>query len=130
MNLELYVENLNPDDDLERFVRCRAELALRPLRDRFDSASVFVRRRDDARPGAAVRCLVVVRSGTRADLVVERFDGNVYVAIHRAIDEAGWALADSCAREQDGFLERQLMALGVNPALPRGVTGGVSSCAA
>ena len=111
MNVELYARGELENEELERFVNCRAELALRPLRDRFDSVSVFVRRRGASETGKDIRCLVVIRSGTRADVVVERSSTNLYVAIHLAIDEAGWALAQSCAHQQDELLNRQIEAL-------------------
>lgn len=108
MNLEVQAREVTSAADVRKFVACRVELALGPLRDRIEAVNVFVRRREDPDAGKAVRCLVVVKSGTRPDVVVEYLHGNQYVAIHRAVDEAGWALADSCVREQEELLNQQL----------------------
>ena len=111
MKLELQTQGTLVREDVERFAGCRAELALAPLRDRIDSVEAFVDRRDDVARDEAIRCLVLVKSGTRPDVIVERVHRNLYMAIHLAFDEAGWALADSCAREQNDYLDQQIEAL-------------------
>jgi hypothetical protein len=108
MKLEIQANGNTPLKDLRHFVRYRAGIALKAMGDQAGLVSVFVDDVGESDDGEGIRCLVLIRSGTLADIVVENIDANPYIAIHRAVDDAGWSLARSLARQQSGLLHRQL----------------------
>ena len=107
MNIVVQSSGIAPGKDVLHFVRCRAELALNPLRDQIGLVSVFAEQVEDAADDDRIRCLVLVRSGTHPDVQVETTSSNLYVAIHRAVDDAAWKLARSLMRRQGDLISRQ-----------------------
>ena len=55
-----------------------------------------------------MRCLVLVRPTAYPDVVVESSNPNLYLAIHQAVDDAGWTLAHSLVQAQRDLLKQQL----------------------
>ena len=102
MKIEIQADGTPARKDLQHFVKCRADLALKVLQDQISLVSVFV---DDT--GEGIRCLVLIRSSTQTDVLIESHDANLYVAIHRAVYDAGWTLAHSLMRQQSNLLQRQ-----------------------
>ena len=108
MKLEIQANGIPAHREVHHFVRCRADLALKVLRDQIGLVSVFVDNNGQADDGDGIRCLVLIRLSTQPDVVVERSDANLYIAIHRALDQAGWTLSRSLMRRQSSLLQRQL----------------------
>lgn len=102
MNIEIHANGIPSGSNLQHFVRYRAGLALWALRDQTGAVSLHV---DHA--GDGTRCRVIVRSSTLPDIVVEHTDANLYVAVHKALDEAGWKSARVLVRQQSRLLQRQ-----------------------
>ena len=105
MNIEIQANGVPANKDVRHFVNCRAELALKALRDQIGLVSVVVDNKTGS--GEGVRCLVLIRLSTHPDVVIENNDANLYVAIHRAVDDAGWALARILMRQQSSLMQRQ-----------------------
>ena len=108
MNIVVQANGIAPGKDVTHFVRCRAELALYPLGEQIRLVSVFVDQAENDADGDRIRCLVLVRPGVHPDIEVETTSNNLYVAIHRAVDEAAWTLAGSLTRQQGSLVSRQV----------------------
>ena len=111
MNIEVSANGIPADSNLQHFVRYRADLALWALRDRTGAVSVHVDHagefHDGDGDGDGTRCRVIVRTSTLADVVAEHTDANLYVAVHKALDEAGRKSARGLVRQQGRLLQRQ-----------------------
>ena len=111
MNIEIQANGIPPSKDVQHFVRCRADLALRALRDQIGLVSVFVSA-GEFDDGNDIRCLVLIKLSSHPDVVVESTDANLYIAIHRAVDDAGWTLARNLMRQQNSLMHRQFEMIG------------------
>lgn len=107
MNIEIQVNGIPAHKDVHYFVKCRTDLALNGLRDQIGLVSVFISNANESGDGKQKRCLVLIRPIAHPDVQVEFTDANLYVAIHRAVDDAGWCLASSLVRQQSDLLQRQ-----------------------
>ena len=107
MNIEIQAESIPAEKDVQRFVRNRARLALSPLDDRINLVSVIVDEVDEPGDNSEMHCRVLIRSGMQPDIIVEGSDPNLYSAIHRTMDDAGWTLAGNLMRHQSSLLNRQ-----------------------
>lgn len=108
MNIDIQANSIPKNKDVHHFVKCRADLALNGLRDQIGLVSVFVDNAKESGAGDEMRCLVLIRPNAHPDVVVENTDANLYAAIHRAVDDASWTLADSLARQHSDLLQRQI----------------------
>ena len=108
MNIEIQTNSIAKAKDVHHFVKCRTDLALNGLRDQIVLTSVFVDNDNECVDGDKKRCMVLIRPIAHPDVLVEYTDANLYVAIHRAVDDAGWCLASSLVRQQGDLLHRQL----------------------
>lgn len=118
MNIEILASRFPSSKDVNRLARCRAHLALDALRDQVGLVSVFVDTADEAGEGRQVRCLVLVKLVVYPDVVVERLNSNLYLAIHEAVDAAGWTLAQNLAQAQRELLEQQLQLISDRQPVP------------
>ena len=108
MNIEIQTNSIPKTKDVHHFVKCRTDLALKGLRDQIVLTSVFVDNGNECANGDKKRCMVLIRPIAHPDVLVEYTDANLYVAIHRAVDDAGWCLASSLVRQQSDLLHQQL----------------------
>jgi ribosome-associated translation inhibitor RaiA len=108
MNIEVQANSIPTNKDVHRFVNWRSDLALNPFRDQIGQVSVFVDNTSESAKGKEMCCRVVIRPNAHPDVVVENTDANLYVAIHKAVDYAGWALASSLVRQQSDLLHQQI----------------------
>ncbi len=108
MNIEIQANSIPTNKDVHHFVRCRAYHALNGLRDQIGLVSVFVDNANESIDGKQVRCLVLIRTNALPDVAVEHSAANLYIAIHRAVNDAGWALANSLGRQQSDLLHQQI----------------------
>ena len=107
MNIEIESRGIPVEKDVEHFVRCRADLALNGLRDQINTVSVVVSEDADANDDNRIRCLALIRLSGQRDVVVEGTHRNLYVSIHRTLDDAGWSLAQTLAHQQSEMLHQQ-----------------------
>jgi hypothetical protein len=108
VNIEIKVNGEQPSKDVERFVRCRSELALQGMRDEIVMVSVAVDHNGEYGGDREISCLVLVRLIGHPDVGVEIADANLYTAIHRALDDAGWCVAGNLVRRQRELLQQQV----------------------
>lgn len=112
MNIEIQARGIPSNKDVHNFIRRRADLALNALRDQIGLASVFVDGANVSDKVGDIRCLVLIRLGTHPDVEVESTHANLYTAIYRAVDDAGWTLARTLMHQQAGLLNRQFKMIG------------------
>ena len=98
MKIDIRSENGPAGADLEHFVRSRVNFALGNRKDRVTLVCVYLFALS-AGDNAEKYCLVRVSMTRQPDLEVEVFDSNLYVAIHRAVDRAGWEVSRRLTRE-------------------------------
>ena len=108
MNIDIHANGIPAEKDVQHFVRLRAELSLSALSDQIGLVSVFVDSAEESGCDGEVRCVVLIRLLAQPDVVVEITHSNLYVAIHRAVDEAGWILARSLADQQSDLMHLQV----------------------
>ena len=117
MKIEVQASGLSCDQDLQHFVKLRTDHALYALRDQIGAINVFIDGTDSTEHQDQIRCLVVINLRTEPDLLVEHRHSNVYIAIHQAIDEAGWKLAEALSSRQLRLIDKQMRLL-KQPATP------------
>ena len=98
MKIDVRADNGPAGAELEHFVRSRVNFALGNRRDRVAAVAVYLFALE-AGENADKYCLVRVSLTRQPDLEVEVFDSNIYVAIHRAVDRAGWEVSRRLTRE-------------------------------
>lgn len=100
MKIEIQTQDGHPDVELEHFVGSRINFALGMLRDRVQAVKVDLFEASNACGEAGPRCRVRVSLPGQPDLEVENIDPNIYIAIHRAVDRAGWEASRRLERER------------------------------
>jgi putative sigma-54 modulation protein len=98
MKIDISADNAPVDADLEHFVRSRVNFALGNRRDRVVRVAIYLFALE-AGENADKYCLVRVSLTRQSDLEIEISDSNIYVAIHRAVDRAGWEVSRCLTRE-------------------------------
>jgi len=95
MNVELKIDLTARGDELRRFIENRVEFALGLYADWIEEVAVqagtVVAPEADRDQG----CRVQVRLTGQEPVIVESHEANLFIAIHRAIDQAGWKVACS-----------------------------------
>ena len=106
MKIEIQAEGLIPDPALQAFVKRRLGYALATFGDQIESVQVRLVDVDEALRGRDKSCRVQVAFGRRFKAMVEAMDTDLKVAVHRAVDRAGWTVSRKLQRER-----RQAVAL-------------------
>lgn len=122
MNIDIQANGIPADKDVLHFITCRAELALGAMHDQLGLVGVVI---DGTGDGNEIRCRVLIRPRMQTDIVVEGSDANLYVAIHRALDDAGWTLAASLLRQQSEFMHRQFKL--IEDRVAQSATSGIAA---
>ena len=99
MRMEIQGNGIEINDSLRRFVSHRADLALRARADHIDSVVVHVADHGVDDDAAEKSCLIQVRLHGLPDVTIESTDANLYVAVHLAVDRAGWTVARTILRQ-------------------------------
>ncbi len=100
MKIEIRCNGLNANEELLAFVKRRVHYALSSRRDQIDSVRVRLADVGEARDGKNRSCRVQVALATGHRIAAEVMDSDLYIAIHRAVDRAGWTAARRLQREQ------------------------------
>ena len=98
MKIDISADNESADADLEHFVRSRVNFAFGNRKGRVARVAVQLSALE-AGEKADKYCQVRVTLTRQPDLAVEVIDSNIYVAIHRAVDRAGWEVSRRLTRE-------------------------------
>ena len=100
MNIDIQTSGLSASPGLRRFVRRRVDFAFSTRSDQIGRILVRLADVNGPRGGDDKSCLVQVRMPGQPDVIVENIESNLYVAIHRAIDRAGWTTARKLERQR------------------------------
>ena len=100
MNIDIQTSGISASAGLRRFVRRRVDFAFSTRSDQIVRILVRLADVNGPRGGDDKSCLVQVRIPGQPDVVVENVESNLYVAIHRAIDRAGWTTARKLERQR------------------------------
>ena len=100
MKLDIQTAGINASPGLRRFVRRRVDFAFSTRGDQVGRILVRLADVNGPRGGEDKSCLVQVRIPGQPDVVIENIESNLYVAIHRAIDRAGWTAARKLERRR------------------------------
>ena len=100
MNLDIQTSGMKASPGLRRFVRRRVDFAFSTRSDQVGRILIRLADVNGPRGGDDKSCLVQVRIPGQPDVIVETVESNLYVAIHRAIDRAGWTTARKIERHR------------------------------
>ena len=100
MNIDIQTSGVTASAGLRRFVRRRVDFAFSTRSDQIGRIMVRLSDVNGPRGGDDKSCLVQVRMPGQPDVVIENIESNLYVAIHRAIDRAGWTAARKLERQR------------------------------
>ena len=100
MNIDIQTSGVSASAGLRRFVRRRVDFAFSTRSEQIGRILVRLSDVNGPRGGHDKSCLVQVRMPGQPDVVVENLESNLYVAIHRAIDRAGWTAARKLERQR------------------------------
>ncbi len=100
MNIDIQTSGISASAGLRRFVRRRVDFAFSTRSDQIVRILVRLADVNGPRGGDDKSCLVQVRIPGQPDVIVENVESNLYVAIHRAIDRAGWTTARKLERQR------------------------------
>ncbi len=99
MKIEIQNEGMTAAVELREYVRRRVHYALSSRKDQIDSVRVRLSEVGEARDGKTKSCRVQVCLSTQFKVTAEVMDSDFHVAIHRAVDRAGWTAARRLQRE-------------------------------
>lgn len=100
MRIDIQAQGRHADAELEHFVGSRVNFALGRLRERVAAVEISLSGVSEADDEARKLCRVRVSLPGTPELEVENVDSNVYIAIHRAVDRAGWEVSRRLERER------------------------------
>ena len=100
MKIEIQSNGITASDDLRDYVKRRVNYALSSRRDQIDTVRVRLAELGESRDGKNQSCRVQVNLPNRQRVTAEVLDSSVYVAVHRAVDRAGWTASRWLQREQ------------------------------
>lgn len=109
MKIEIQADGIELNEKLRDFTLCCAGFELGNFRQRIDSVRVRLANLVNSHQGRDQFCQVRVIFAERQDVVVEAIDIDLHVAIHWALERAGWNVASRVQLEQRR-LERGLIA--------------------
>ncbi len=101
MKIELQTDGFEPGAELENFVRSCASFELGTFRSRIETVRVLLDSIKLAPGGQNISCVVQVDFTERDSVVSEAIDSNHYVAIHWALEHAGWEISCRQQHQQD-----------------------------
>ena len=100
MNIELQVDLIAQEKELRHFVQGRVDYALGRHRHQIACVRVRVGAVYEPQDLKDKGCQVQVSLPGHSDIVVENQDSNIYIAVHRAVDRAGWTVARCLERSR------------------------------
>ena len=100
MKIEIQGKGVEIDKSVRRFVSHRVDFALSLRADYIDSVLVLLADTGTPDDLGETSCLVQVKLHGITDILVENTDANLYVAVHRAVDRAGWTVSRAVMRQR------------------------------
>lgn len=113
MKLVFRDRRLFRDESLQPMLERCVGFAFSSLKNQLHSLRIDIADVAEARDGKDKRCRVEVILSTRQEIIAEVMDSDFRVAIHRAVDRAGWTTARSLQRARrrashESSLERRM----------------------
>ena len=109
MNVELHFDSCAPNEELRHFIECRLDHALGRYRDRISRVTLQAGAVHEPLDGRDKGCRVRVELTGLGGVVAETAERNVYVAIHRAVDQAGWEASRRFAQSWNALVGKPLL---------------------
>ncbi len=100
MKIEIQCDGITATRELREFVRRRVHYALSSRRDQVESVRVRLTEVGEVRDGKNTSCRVQVCLSNQHKVSAEVMDADLRIAIHRAVDRAGWTAARRLQRER------------------------------
>jgi len=101
MQIHIQSSGFDLSDALREYVRRRLHFALSHAADRVRRVTVRLSDINGPRGGPDKRCHIVASLDGLPGVVIEDTEGDLYVAIDRAVDRAGRAVARRLGRKQE-----------------------------
>ena len=93
MKIKLKTDGADSVAELQHFAGCSASFELGTFRNRIDLVQIRLYNIEAAHSGRRKNCVIEVEMGDGERVVAEADDSNPYVAIHWALERAGWAIS-------------------------------------
>jgi len=100
MKIEIQFDGMTASKDLQERIQRRIAFVLGIHRDRIKSVRVHLARVNEPRDDKDKSCQVQASLVSGQKVRVEIMDSDLQVAIHRAVDRAGWTVARRLQRER------------------------------
>ena len=113
MKIELKADGFIAGTELSQFAECCAAFELGTFMSQVESVLIRLASVDGARDGKNKSCQVKVVLKGRDKVVTEVLDSDLHVAIHQALERAGWTVSRTLQREHSEssnlvFIEQHL----------------------
>lgn len=95
MKIDLKTDAADSAAELHHFAGCSASFELGTFRNRIDLVLIRLYSLEAAHSGRSKNCVIEVELVDGERVVAEADDSNPYVAIHWALERAGWAISSS-----------------------------------
>jgi len=100
MKIEIQFDGMSASKGLQEYIERRIAFVLGMHRDRIKALRVHLTRVNQSRDGKDKSCQVQALLASEQKVLVEIMDSDLHVAIHRAVDRAGWTVARRLQRER------------------------------
>ena len=100
MNIELKADGFLPGKELSQFAKCCAAFELGTFMSQIESVRIRLVTVDGARAGKNKTCQVTIDLSGRDKVITEVLGSDLHIAIHQALERAGWTVARTLQREQ------------------------------
>ena len=100
MRIEIQGSGSEIDGKVRHFTSHRVDFALGARAEHIENVLVHLSDTDVSGDSGDKHCLVQVRLHGMSHVLAENRDPNLYIAIHRAVDRAGWITARNIVRQQ------------------------------
>lgn len=97
MKIEMQFDGSDPEAELHHLARCCASFELGTFRNRIDAVKIRLTSVKETRNGRRTNCVVQVELSGDHSVVAESDDANPFIAIHWALERAGWEI--SCRQQ-------------------------------
>jgi ribosome-associated translation inhibitor RaiA len=100
MKTEIQFDDMTADKDLQERIERRIAFVLGLHRDRIKAVLVHLTSVNEPRDGKDNSCEVKAFLSGGQKVLVKIMDSDLHIAIHRAVDRAGWTIARRLQRER------------------------------
>lgn len=99
MKIELQADGFLPGKDLNQFAKCCAAFEMGTFRSHIETVQIRLASVNEARDGKNKTCQVTIELSGRDKVTAEVLGSDLHIAIHQALERAGWTVARTLQRE-------------------------------